>query len=131
MRNSEQAEPLLWTLQQAGRAMAVSPRTVRRMQQAGELPTVHVGRARRVPTEAVREWVAAQTQDSHNDRCVGPGVLKGGSTCHDVKRAKAVTRTVSTGGRTHRTGGPRTSTRAAEELAAVLELPTAGRRKRS
>ena len=112
------AEVVLWTLEQAGVAMAVSPRTVRRMQEAGELPTVYVGRARRVPAEAVRDWVTAQMTESHNDRCAGPDVLKGGSTCRSANSGG--TRTGYSNVRTLPTTGRHSSTRAASELDALL-----------
>lgn len=125
------ADAVLWTLEEAGRAMAVSPRTVRRLQETGELPVVYVGRARRVPAESVREWVTGQMTLTHTQYCAGLGVpAKGGNgTCRSA--SKAGTRTVSTSAGTPPTGGPPSSMRAARELAAVLELPTGGKRRRS
>src|SRR5262249_60538689 len=53
------AEPLLWDLEQVAAALNVSPRTVKRMAAAGELPgVVHVSRRRLFHRAAIEDWVA-------------------------------------------------------------------------
>jgi excisionase family DNA binding protein len=106
----------------------VSPRTVRRMVDRGELPTVKVGRLVRIPADAVRGWVENNMRPAHNPECVGQDVQRR-STCQE--NAKPETKMVSTNGKTHRTGGYRSPTRAAAELAKVLELPTGAKPKHS
>lgn len=80
-------DPLLWSLEEAGRQLGgVSARTVRRMIQAGELPSLKVRGRLKVPAAAVREWVERQ-------------VASTGSTS-DLAGAKATT---SSRRRQHRT----------------------------
>jgi len=83
----------------------------------GELPTVRIGRALRIPTQAVHEWVERQVGAAHNGCHVGPGVRQQEvNVCHtDVK-------TVPFGGR-------RTPTQAAKELDVLLEQRTEGKQQ--
>lgn len=49
---------LLWNLDEAARQLGgVSQRTVRRLIERGELPTVRIGRCVRIPADAARQWV--------------------------------------------------------------------------
>jgi excisionase family DNA binding protein len=49
----------LLTLQDVERVLKVSPRTVRRLAETGALPTVHIGRLRRVWAEDLRAYVVS------------------------------------------------------------------------
>lgn len=52
------APKLLLTEAEAAKALALSPRMVRKMVDAGDLPVVYAGRAKRYPLEALRAWIA-------------------------------------------------------------------------
>ena len=52
---------LLWNLEEAARQLGgVSPRTVRRLLERGELPTVRIGTRLLIPAESVRDWIDRQ-----------------------------------------------------------------------
>ena len=51
-------KPELVSLPEAAVALAISLSTVKRLIHDGRLPSVHVGASRRVPTAAIREFVA-------------------------------------------------------------------------
>jgi excisionase family DNA binding protein len=54
-------EKLLWGLDEAAHALGVSPRTLKRMDAANELPegvVVHLGRRRLFSRKALEQWVA-------------------------------------------------------------------------
>ena len=122
------SQALLWNLEEAARQLGdVSTRTVRRMLERGDLPTVRIGRSVRIPAEAVRTWVDRNMTIPHNGISAGPAMRKGESTCRESAPGSGMD---STGGRARHTGGSVSPIRAAEELAAVLELPTAKKRKR-
>ena len=53
-------EPLLVRVEEAARILSLSRSTVYEMMDAGELPSVRRGAARRIPVAALREWVAQQ-----------------------------------------------------------------------
>jgi excisionase family DNA binding protein len=53
-------EPLLLTIPQAARVLAVGRTTVYELIAAGDLEAVHIGRSVRVPVEAVRAFVDHQ-----------------------------------------------------------------------
>ena len=57
-------EPLLITINDAADTLAISARTVRRMLERGDLPTVRVGRSIRIPTKALKDWVDQVTDHS-------------------------------------------------------------------
>ncbi len=123
------SDALLWNLDEAARQLGgVSSRTVRRLMDRGAIRTQKVGRRRLVVAASVREWLDAEMTAEHTDTHAGLGV-QGGSACR--RSVKTETKTVSTKGRTRRTGGRRTSTQAARELAEVLALPTGKKPKRS
>jgi len=54
-------EPLLVRVEEAARILSLSRSTIYEMLDAGELPSVRRGTARRIPVAALREWVARQT----------------------------------------------------------------------
>lgn len=54
-------EPLLVRVEEAARILCLSRSTIYEMMDAGELPSVRRGTARRIPVAALREWVAKQT----------------------------------------------------------------------
>lgn len=45
------------TIREAARLLSYDPRTIRRMIERGELPSVGHGPSKRIPTVALREWV--------------------------------------------------------------------------
>lgn len=52
--------PLLYTVRDAARMLGVSPKTVYRLMQSGDIESVIVGegdRARRIPAEALKDYV--------------------------------------------------------------------------
>jgi len=50
--------------QQLARLLAVNAETIRRAAASGVLRSVRIGRERRYPESAVREWLAAEGRDS-------------------------------------------------------------------
>jgi excisionase family DNA binding protein len=57
-------EPLLVRVEEAARILSLSRSTIYEMMDAGELPSVRRGTARRIPVAALRDWVARQTTPS-------------------------------------------------------------------
>ena len=55
-------EPLLVRVEEAARILSLSRSTIYEMMDAGELPSVRRGAARRIPVAALREWVARQAE---------------------------------------------------------------------
>lgn len=53
-------EPLLVRVEEAARILSLSRSTIYEMLDAGELPSVRRGAARRIPVAALREWVTRQ-----------------------------------------------------------------------
>lgn len=53
-------EPLLVRVEEAARILSLSRSTIYEMMDAGELPSVRRGSARRIPVASLREWVARQ-----------------------------------------------------------------------
>lgn len=53
-------EPLLVRVEEAARILSLSRSTIYEMMDAGELPSVRRGTARRIPVAALREWVEQQ-----------------------------------------------------------------------
>jgi excisionase family DNA binding protein len=54
-------EPLLIRVEEAARMLSLSRSTIYEMLDAGELPSVRRGVARRIPLAALRAWVAERT----------------------------------------------------------------------
>lgn len=52
------APKLLLSVAEAGEVLSVGRTTVYTLLASGELESVHIGRARRIPAEALREYVA-------------------------------------------------------------------------
>lgn len=52
------------TVKQAAQRLALSPRTVHRMLDAGELPSILLGRQRRIPATDFDAWVQARVEDA-------------------------------------------------------------------
>ena len=112
-------DTLLWSLDETARQLGgISIRTVRRMLKRGDLKPVRIGRSLRVCANSVHSFVDRSRTKSDNP--CGVAVL-GENTCHE-KRSE--TKTESTSGRTHRTGGQRSRTAAADQLGALLAFPS-------
>ena len=56
-------EPLLLRAEEVAEALGLGRSKVYELMASGELPTVRIGRAVRVPAEALRDWVAARISD--------------------------------------------------------------------
>ncbi|MEI7768996.1 MAG: helix-turn-helix domain-containing protein [Chloroflexales bacterium] len=61
-------EPLLVRVEEAARILSLSRSTIYEMMDAGELPSVRRGAARRIPVAALRAWVARQVDRLANAR---------------------------------------------------------------
>ena len=109
---------LLWSLNEAAQQLGgVSRRTVQRLIARGDLPVVRVGlRLVRVPSEAVREYVAARTKTADNRTCAEPAAWKGVISCQPSAKIHRSTELV-------------TPTQAAQELDVLLERLTTKKRK--
>ncbi len=59
---------LLLRVPEAGEALGLCPNTVRALVRDGELEAVHVGRAVRIPTESVEEFVSRLRSDANEER---------------------------------------------------------------
>ena len=112
-KQEETSEKEMWTVGEAAEYLNVCEGTIRRDINIGELPYLRIRECIRLPKQAVLGWVKDQTR--YNARCAG-SVVQEKSTCHI--NAKTV-----------RTGGRRSPTQAAKELDALLEPPTARKRK--
>ena len=120
-------EPLALTLAAAARALSVSPRTVRRLLDAGELQRIRIGRAVRVTAASLRAYVDGHHALSDNPIRAGQAVREE-STCQE---SADKTRTASTVAVIPRAGGRPTATRAAAELDALLRRPIAKKPRHS
>lgn len=54
-------EPLLLRVEEAARMLRLGRATVYMLVSRGELPSVRIGRAVRVPAEALRRWIETRT----------------------------------------------------------------------
>ena len=81
---------LLWTINETAKHLAVHVKTVARLIDKGELPSLRIGRCIRVPKQAVLDWVEAQTR--YNSRCV-ESVLShtGESLCDSINVTASTT----------------------------------------
>jgi excisionase family DNA binding protein len=52
------AEPLLLRVEEVARALAIGRSKVYELIASGQLPSITIGSARRIPTEALRKWIA-------------------------------------------------------------------------
>ncbi|PIQ10842.1 MAG: hypothetical protein CO125_03800 [Hydrogenophilales bacterium CG_4_9_14_3_um_filter_59_35] len=109
-------EMLLWSIKEVAQQLGdISTRSVRRMIERGDLPTVPVGRRVTVPSDAVRAWVEQNIRSVHNYDA-GQGVQKEG-TCQNAKEIRTDFPNVLI----LRTTGRPTPTQTARELDALLE----------
>ena len=122
-------EQILWSLDETAHQLRLSVRSVRRIIDRGELAVVRIGRCLRVPVSEVHAYLEVQMLPAHNNNRAGQAVLEGERICQRVNESG--TRTVSTGGRTRRTGGQALSMDVDSQLAEVLALPTKPKPKRS
>ena len=108
-------QQILCSLDQAAVLLGgISPRTVRRLADRGELATCKVGRRLMIVRASIDEYV-----QSHTKRLEPWNKGKNGGIG-----------TGSTGEQTLHTGGPVSPIRAADELGKVLGLPIGGRPRR-
>ncbi len=118
--DDQNVTPLLLTLEGAAAALSVSPRTVRRLVDAGELAPIRIGRSLRLSAADLHVYIDRRMTQGNN----APGVaVHGESTCHDV-RPRPDRKRASTNDRGRRIGGPSTPTDAGARLAVVLGLPS-------
>lgn len=117
-------ETLLLTLEDAAQRLAISPRSVRRLIERGELTPIRIGRAVRLSADDLRAYVDQQRPSGHNAAGVA---VPGDTTCHANQRDDR--KPASTRGPARRTGGPSTPTDAGARLAAVLKCDAATTRK--
>ncbi len=59
--------PMLLTAREVGKLLALGRSTIFELLAAGEFPTVRIGRAVRVPRQALEDWVRQRTVDSRED----------------------------------------------------------------
>lgn len=53
-------EPLLLRVEDAAKLLQIGRNKVYELAAAGEIPSLHVGRQLRIPTEGLREWIRRQ-----------------------------------------------------------------------
>ncbi|WP_367268252.1 tyrosine-type recombinase/integrase [uncultured Lamprocystis sp.] len=107
-------DPLLWSVDETARQLGnISRRTVERLLATGKLRPVKIGRRRMVDPKSARALV---TNNALGDTSSGAAVLE----ITPCQKPESATKTVSSSGRTRRTGGPRRPTDSADRLAAVL-----------
>lgn len=56
-------ESLLLRVEEVAKLLQVGRNKVYELAAAGEIPSLHIGRQLRIPTEGLREWIRAQAQD--------------------------------------------------------------------
>ena len=103
---------LLLTTKEVARELQISEKTVSRMVQKGQIPSLRIGRTIRIPTEQLKDWIREQS----------------GYTSTRVGRAAQYPKGESEwpiNAKTVRSGGHRSSMQMGKELDALLE-----RRKR-
>ncbi|MDR1646759.1 MAG: helix-turn-helix domain-containing protein [Zoogloeaceae bacterium] len=93
---------------------------MRRLIERGSLPVCRIGRLMRVPSEAVREFIAQRTEGGHNVPCAV-------SETHTLRSKKSW----STDAKIPRSIGVVSQTQAARELDALLARQTCAKRKPS
>ena len=107
------SERIFWTKKEVADHLHVSTKTISRLIAQGELPFIQIGRSIRIQKTDVFAFLERQKQ--YNLGCVGSAVQEK-STCH-INAKKA------------RIGGHRSSMQTAKELDALLEPPSARKRK--
>ena len=88
-KHKDNDEKLLWTINETAKYLAVHVKTVARLIDKGELPSLRIGRCIRVPKRAVLDWVEAQTR--YNWGCVESVLSHTGESLCD-----SISETVST-----------------------------------
>lgn len=80
-------EPMLLTIPEAAQTLRIGRTLVYELISAGELEVVHIGRASRVPLEAIRDFVAARRAEAAlcdrrypQGTATGSSILEAGST---------------------------------------------------
>lgn len=73
-RSAREVEPILLRIEDVAKLLGIARSTTYVLIAGGELPVVRIGRATRVPREAVEQWVRARTEEA-----IGPddGVIVG------------------------------------------------------
>ncbi|SCY62565.1 helix-turn-helix domain-containing protein [Thiohalorhabdus denitrificans] len=83
-------DPLALDFAKAGELLDVSASTIRRLADAGEIQTVHVGRSRRVVVDSLKQWVetrAAPGYDASENEAGLAAEEKGGDACPSPNEA--------------------------------------------
>ena len=62
--NNREIRPLLLTVEEAAKALSCGRSTIFKLMNAGELPSITVGRLRRIRPEAVDEFIRRQTSSA-------------------------------------------------------------------
>ncbi|MFC2153115.1 helix-turn-helix domain-containing protein [Actinomycetota bacterium] len=60
----DEVEPLLYTTDEAARVVGIGRSKLYELMAAGKIESVHIGRSRRIPAEALADFVAALRQES-------------------------------------------------------------------
>lgn len=60
----EREPKLAYSIEEAARAISISPSTAYRMVKAGELPSIQIGGRKVVPVAMLAEWIAERVQRS-------------------------------------------------------------------
>lgn len=55
-------EPILLRVREAAHLLGVTPRVVEKLIQRGDIPSVKIGRARRLPLAALQAWAKEQEE---------------------------------------------------------------------
>lgn len=55
--NTSRTEPLLYTIPEAASALRISRTKIYELLDAGEIESVHIGRSRKIPAEALRSYI--------------------------------------------------------------------------
>jgi excisionase family DNA binding protein len=105
--------PLLWSLDEVTHQLGdISRRSVLRLIERGELPSVKVGRRVMIPAHTVHEWVDQRMKLADNHSNAGLGVRrKEKNACHTDAKTVPI-------------GGFLSSTQVDKELDALLTLRT-------
>lgn len=120
--------PQLLTYKQAGERLGCSARSVKRLVDARKIPVVYpLPRSPRIPLDVIEDFITHLITDRYNATRAGQTASTEKRTC---KQNVSKTATASISGQNQQSGMPVTPQRAAQELAEVLALPTARKRKR-
>ena len=65
--NALPLEPLLLSVEEAAEVLRLGRSTLYELIASGEIPSLTIGRSRRVPLAALKEWVAARTAAQATD----------------------------------------------------------------